>query len=274
MAESNQSANGGPDRTAEEVTGRPTKSLPSRRISFENQLNILRAYAAASGDGRPVQLAEAAKLASVTANTLTLNNAFFNESRLVVKSEGGFVPSVEVISFAHATRWDSQKAPQKLAPVLRETWFAKAILSHLTMGSMEEDRAIEILADECNAVPKYLNQLKMLLDYLDASGLIARDGSLIGEGPLATGRGPAYQPPDEAPAGKDAPKPAQSPSSSVATAFSKHTAGGIQFHVDVRVDMEELAGWRADRITAFFNGIAQVLAAKGNIEQSEGENTD
>ena len=45
------------------------------------------------------------------------------------------------------------------------------------------------------------------------------------------------------------------------------TEGTIQFHVSVRVDMTEFAGWKADRITAFFGGIAQVLAAKGDLEK-------
>jgi hypothetical protein len=43
----------------------------------------------------------------------------------------------------------------------------------------------------------------------------------------------------------------------------------VQFHVSVKVDMAEFAGWSADRITAFFGGIAQVLAAKGTLEKNE-----
>jgi hypothetical protein len=31
--------------------------------------------------------------------------------------------------------------------------------------------------------------------------------------------------------------------------------------------MQELANWRPDRISAFFAGIAQVLAAKGEVEE-------
>ena len=32
----------------------------------------------------------------------------------------------------------------------------------------------------------------------------------------------------------------------------------VQFDVSVRVDMKEFAGWKPDRIAAFFSGIAQV----------------
>ena len=35
--------------------------------------------------------------------------------------------------------------------------------------------------------------------------------------------------------------------------------GVIQFHVNIKVEMNELAGWQPERITAFLNGIARVL---------------
>jgi hypothetical protein len=31
--------------------------------------------------------------------------------------------------------------------------------------------------------------------------------------------------------------------------------------------MAEFAGWKPERITAFFNGIAEVLKAKANVEK-------
>lgn len=45
------------------------------------------------------------------------------------------------------------------------------------------------------------------------------------------------------------------------------TEGVVQFHVSVKVDMAEFAHWQADRIAAFFNGIAAVLAAKGALDR-------
>ena len=37
--------------------------------------------------------------------------------------------------------------------------------------------------------------------------------------------------------------------------------------MSVNVTMSEMSGWQADRIAALFAGVAQVLAAKGNVEQ-------
>ena len=57
-------------------------------------------------------------------------------------------------------------------------------------------------------------------------------------------------------------------SSAVATMFTQPTEGVVQFHISVKVDMAEFADWSPERITAFFAGIAQVLAAKGKLEKS------
>ena len=57
----------------------------------------------------------------------------------------------------------------------------------------------------------------------------------------------------------------------VSTVFSQPADGLVQFNVSVKVDMREFAGWAPERITAFFGGIAQVLAAKGSIEKVASE---
>lgn len=38
--------------------------------------------------------------------------------------------------------------------------------------------------------------------------------------------------------------------------------GGVQFSVNVNVSMDEVARWSPERISAFFGGLAQVLAAQ------------
>jgi hypothetical protein len=56
------------------------------------------------------------------------------------------------------------------------------------------------------------------------------------------------------------------PTRSVSTGFL--TAGGrVQLHVNIDVSMDEMAGWTPDRISAFFAGLAQVLAAKKGTEE-------
>ena len=52
----------------------------------------------------------------------------------------------------------------------------------------------------------------------------------------------------------------------VATAFAQVPEGVLKFSVDVNVDLREFATWQPDRISAFWAGIAQVLAAKAAVE--------
>jgi hypothetical protein len=40
------------------------------------------------------------------------------------------------------------------------------------------------------------------------------------------------------------------------------SAGAMNFDISINVSMAEMRDWTPDRITAFFAGIAQVLAAK------------
>ncbi|HEX5369511.1 MAG TPA: hypothetical protein VFY10_08865, partial [Dehalococcoidia bacterium] len=71
---------------------KPTKVLPTNRIAFPKQLDILRAFDAASGPPmhRPVSLADVAKIADLASQTLSLPNGFFIDVGLVRKVEGGF----------------------------------------------------------------------------------------------------------------------------------------------------------------------------------------
>ena len=246
---------------------RPTKPLPSRRIGFDTQLDILRAYAAVSPSGaKAVTNAAAGKLAGIAGSTVSINKVFFASAGLLIKSDAGYAPSREVIAFHQASQWNADDAGRKLAPALRGKWFAEALLPHLTMKPMDEPAAIQRLAEACSATPDYENRLQLLLDYLETSGLISRDGGVITLGPEANG-GAGRGGPRPVEGRETAPKQERRESPPGATGAPLPTfgagQGGVQFRIDVSVDMAEMAGWDADRIAAFFAGVAQVLAAKG-----------
>src|SRR5271157_4144845 len=82
---------------------RPAKVLPTDRIAFPRQLDLLRAYAIASGPtGKAVSLNDVASVMKLTASTISLANPFFTDIGLIARIEGGFVPAAEVISFNRA----------------------------------------------------------------------------------------------------------------------------------------------------------------------------
>ena len=247
---------------------RPTQVIPTERITFRRQLDILRAFAAASGPGNAAitnkQVAEILKMAPAT---VSLANTFFIEVGLLVRGDGGLTPSPEVMDYHRAHQWNPDTAAHKLAGRLRESWFARALAPKLTFSSMTESEAINTLADASSAAPKFRSNLKLLIDYVEAAGIAERDGDTI---KLAQhpGKAPAIPPDSSDRAKPSTTKVATAPRTAVTTAFTQPTEGVVQFHVSVKVDMTEFATWQPDRISAFFGGIAQVLSAKATVEQT------
>lgn len=249
---------------------RPTKYLPTDRIAFTKQLDLLRTYAIASGPVRkPVTLAEVEDIIKMKGSTISLANPFFVDSGLLQKTDKGFVPSEAVQSFQRAHQWQLQGATAKLAPVIAQTWFGKKLLVKLAFRPIDEKEAIGDLADESTASPEYEPQIRTLIDYVVVAGLAIRDGTLLRPGGQADGvqNEPDPAEPTSIPSEPDMPA-STSAKTTIMTSFAAPTNGGVQFNVNVNVDMNEFAGWQAERIAAFFNGIAQVLAAKGQIERS------
>lgn len=250
---SSTGGNAGPTKEDAAIRkSKPTKVLPTERVNFEKQLKILRAYVAASGDGtKPSSLGEAAALVDMNANTVSIAVQFFANTGLLQRTDGGsYLPSADALSFHRAYEWDAETAAHKLAPTLREQWFFHALSARLSLNPMEEEQAITVLAEASAASPEYKTNLRFLLDYLVASGLVLRDGSTLRlpksgqpEAPPREPVKPLIQKGEEKQSGNSA-------------------SGRIQINVSVDVDMAELSSWQPDRLSAFFSGIAQVLAAK------------
>ncbi len=237
-----------------------TRALPSDRITFKKQLDLLCSYGVAyASSNSPVATKDVAGMVDLSEGTAALMNAFFVENEFLQRTEGRFTPAPGVIAFANAFQWEPETASNKLSPIVEVAWFAKAILPLLTMRPIEETSVIAKLAEVASADPQYKNQLRMTVDYLEASGLIQRDGTLIrlnkpsslGEGKpkdLAGGAGAAVNK-------KDNPLLGDQP------------AGGVQFGVNIKIDMAELSGWAPERIAALFAGIAKVLSAKAGVDK-------
>jgi hypothetical protein len=245
----------------------PTKILPTERINTAKQMDILRAYAAASNNGaRAVSLTEVSEIVKMAVNTVSLANAFLNNVGLIQRSEAGsYLPSAEALSFLRAYEWNPETASHKIGPVLKDTWFSNLIMPRITYGPIEEDQAIAQLADAANAGPEYRKQLKAILEFMAYGGLILREGgqirlmkTAVQEAPVAPKRSETQQPAER--------EPARKPGQNVTTNLQS-TGGGVTFNVDVAVDMAEFATWRPERIQAFFRGIAEVLAAKADVEK-------
>ena len=285
LAQSNDQVDGGfiendpPPQTSSQPQSRPkrikpTQVLPTDRLSQENQWDILRAYPALSGpDRKPVKNAEVADLVGMNENTVSLSNAFFVAVELLERQDGGLVPSAELFQFLQAYEWDKETAAHKLAPYLRESWFAKALLPKLSFGPMGEDKAIAILGEAATAGPAYKNQLKCLIHYLETVGIVERDNGSVKLVKSAQQIIPMDQVVDstEEEEGRAVTRPAPEPTPLVQQVVIQEAENLIRFQVAISIDMKEIAKMSPERIAAFFNGIAEVMKAKGIMESQQTE---
>jgi hypothetical protein len=251
---------------------KPSHPLPTERIAVERQCDLLRAFAIASGDERrPVRNSDVAAISDFAETTLSQANAFFVDIGFLARTPEGFVPADEVHAYAHAYQWIPETAGQKLAPVLSRSWAGEVLLPRLHFRDVSENEAIAALSEEVGVGPEYRPNLEMLLEYFQAADLIALDAGMVRVAVryLNTPHGGAPQP-----ATAPEPRGTQEPHHpKPSTTASTKPSNVLDLSLDIHVPMEELNKWSADRISAFFSGVAAVLAAKHG-DQTNAKNGD
>jgi hypothetical protein len=162
--------------------------LPTPRIAFAKQVEMIRAYGTAYvANGAPATSIQVAELVDLHEDTARLANGFFLDLGLLQRGETGFTPNADVIAFHRAKEANAENPERKLLPSFRETWFAKALTTRLAFrGALDEAEAVGILADAAGASPENKNQLSLLISYLDAAGVVERDGTSIRLAKMAT----------------------------------------------------------------------------------------
>lgn len=251
-----------PRNQAARQQDRPKQILPTSRIAVPKQLDILRKYVQASGSERKaVKLGDLALITGMHPNTVTLANPFFSDIGLIHRADGGYLPSAEAIAYAGAYGWHPEKAGEKLAQAIAGAWFSKALMPKLETGPMEEENAIADLAGAASVGKEYRPQLRMLLDFMEASGLIQRENGSISNRTSVSDNRRAMS--DQG----DSHGPVRTNKASDPVSFSQQTEGVIRLNVSVKVEMSELARWNPEQIEAFFDGIARVLKAKGSLAE-------
>ncbi len=266
----------------QEAARRPTQLLPTTRIAAAKQIDLLRAFDAAAGTKRtPVGLAEVGKIAGMAANTISLATPFFTSIGLLAKDGQKFLPAPAVHDYVVAHEWTPDTSAHRLAPILRNTWFWRELEAQLQFKQkMRENEVESLLAQAAEATQVYRQNIQWIVSFLDAVGLITRDSGMVRFGPSFAGvdADPTPQPQPEDAVGdskngseattSNSPAPRSSGAlAGLSTTFSQQPEGALTFHISVRVEMSEMQGWQPDRIAALFAGVAQVLAAKADVER-------
>lgn len=252
---------------------RSGKVLPSDRISFPRQLEILRGFSVAAADaGGTASSNQVGPLISMSHHTINISTPFFASVGLLNRADRGrFAPAAEVTDYSRAHQWTPDTAAHRLAPIIRKAWFGKLISRMVSVQARSVEDILTDLAGESGADPSNRPQLELLIDFAIAGGLVVRDGAMLRQALPTTRASDAVA---EAEVVGDQPPPAVAsdvPAVGMVSNFRKdNTEGMVSFDVSVRVNMSEFADWRPERISAFFGGIASVLAAKGRMEEDAG----
>jgi hypothetical protein len=245
---------------------RLTKKLPTFRVGFQKQMDALRAYAMLSENGtKPVHYTRVAEIIKVHEANVSSMNPFFLDVGLIIKTPNGYLPSANVLDYNRAYLWNQETAAAQLRSVIGDSWFGIEIGQRLAFRPMSEENALEVLAAKCNAGPEAKPQLRLLLDFCQAAGIIDRANGQLTLG--AVSGAPDLEPrlDDTSPirASERLPEASQQPApfrSAPSTATQKE--GAISLDISIQVDLSEMRDWSPERITSFFSGIAQILAAK------------
>lgn len=231
--------------------------LPSDRISFENQIELLRAYAAHSGAfKKAVSNKDVAQNVKIIASTASLVNSFFSSVGFIVKGEGGYIPSDDVFNYKNQFELGNKHAGKMLRLPLAKMWFWAALHPILDMRSMEVTEAISKLAEVAGLGAKDKPRLEMLIQFLDFSELIRREGTQIQI--VKDAETPNYKPPVDGLGGKTENMNPKDFYPDPSELIFNQQAGGIT--VEIRVNPTKVKGWDENRFLKFFQGIATVVS--------------
>ena len=154
--------------------------LPTNRLTFQKQVDIIRAYGAAYDAGKgPVGIEDITGYVNMAASTVSQTNAFLTDVGLVRKDGRRFVPSPEVQAMNRLYDVSRDKAHAKLSPLFEKTWFGAIVMPKLKFRPMPEEDMVHELFEAATAETAHLSQVRMLIDYLVLVGLVERDGAVL-----------------------------------------------------------------------------------------------
>jgi hypothetical protein len=158
------------------------KVLPTDRLSFEKQRELLRAFAAeyTANGGQPVTNEKAGEIIGLSGSTISQTNGFFADVGIVTRAEqGGFIPSAEVIEYNNACQWDESEARTKLRPLFERTWFYRCLVPRLHLSPQSKTICLSVLASESKASQEHNERLENLISFLELAGIISESGGTV-----------------------------------------------------------------------------------------------
>ena len=159
---------------------RPTPHSQRTRIAFSKQLDILRAFGAASEpDGHPMNNADVAGMVGLTAGTVSMINGFFLRIFNCCSEQEMVYVRVLRCSRYNRTRRNAETAPRQLAPAIQRSWFAQAFMPKLRFKAISEDEAVRHWHRQPQQDRITAARSRRYLNISQVCGIVARENGQI-----------------------------------------------------------------------------------------------
>jgi len=245
-----------------------SESLPTNKVAYEKQKVAIKGFAKAGTGGKVATNKAVSEMLGIHDTAVRPAADFFASIGLLKEASGGYTIAKELNEYYIAEDLGEANAFYRLAPVFEKTWFAKSVLPKIQLRSISEQEAITAVGITSSYTGKeYIGRLKMLLLYMRDVGLIEIDGGRISLKSQSNKpeedemEHPKVLTVTESNVAKSQPIITQTPRNS----YDNFT--GIQLDFSIKVESSEISKWSPERITAFFSGLAQVMAAKATLDQ-------
>lgn len=174
--------NGG--NSKREARARAEKALPTDRLKFDNQVAVLRAVAATSGNNRRGSTAMAMSAAiGLNAGTGGLNSRFFRSANWFESvGRGEYTASSGVLAYHQHITIDPDaqyEATAKMRDEVRTSWFWTTLEPMLASGHPINMKLAVLELAKAAGASSHTDQLQTIIEWLDWVGLIVREEGQI-----------------------------------------------------------------------------------------------
>lgn len=182
---------GGPPRRDGDGAGtrsaqrqRAERNLPTDRLSFEKQVEALRAIAQLSGSAKkPVKAETISASLGLKGNTGSLSNKFFWDTGWITPAgRGAYAATDELLAFNNHLGIDAEDqvgAKRYLLGSARGAWYWQEIETMVQGAGVREKAVLLALVKAAGASAERRQQMLLILDWLTWLGLIRRDGDIV-----------------------------------------------------------------------------------------------
>src|ERR1700728_4591274 len=161
---------------------RADRSLPTDRLRLDKQVEVLRAIAQMSGNGRrPVTAEDLSAAIGLRGRTGGLSNKFFRDSGWVESAGRGMYAATEpLLEYHRHLNVDAQDvvgARRYLAVAAQDSWYWETLEPLLDEGGARQTMILHALSKAAGAYD-HTAQLLLILAWLDWLRLVRREGEL------------------------------------------------------------------------------------------------